>query len=101
MGSIKIKKMKHLIQAMLRWREQRLEWRRSTGAKPTPVDDVIEPWLELVTSETHNDLVLCCGASGCERSCGSSPPALQPSVCRTSVSMPSSPVLSAAKAPVL
>jgi hypothetical protein len=55
---VRLKKMKHLIQGLIRWRDSRVEWRQSTGAAPTPVDDVMLPQLELATSKKHNDLIL-------------------------------------------
>lgn len=55
---VKMKKMKHLVQAVLRWRDQRVEWTRSRGAKMTATDKVLVPHLELVASKKHNDLML-------------------------------------------
>jgi hypothetical protein len=59
-GHVKMKKMKHLVQAVLRWRDQRVEWQQSVGAKMTEIDDLLCPRLELVQSKTHNDLLLQC-----------------------------------------
>jgi len=55
---VKMKKMKHLVQAVLRWRDQRVEWTQSRGAKMTRADKVLIPHLELVASKKHNDLML-------------------------------------------
>jgi len=55
---VKMKKMKHLVQAVLRWRDQRVEWTRSRGTKMTSSDKVLIPQLELVASKKHNDLML-------------------------------------------
>jgi len=55
---VKMKKMKHLVQAVLRWRDQRVEWAQSRGAKMTAADKVLIPHLELVASKKHNDLML-------------------------------------------
>jgi hypothetical protein len=55
---VKMKKMKHLVQAVLRWRDQRVEWTRSRAAKMTTADKVLIPQLELVASKKHNDLML-------------------------------------------
>jgi len=55
---VRLKKMKHLITDLIRWRNCRVEWRQSTGAALTPVDDVMLPQLELATSKKHNDLIL-------------------------------------------
>jgi hypothetical protein len=55
---VKMKKMKHLVQAVLRWRNQRVEWTQSRAAKMTGVDKVLSPYLELVASKKHNDLML-------------------------------------------
>lgn len=55
---VKMKKMKHLVQAVLRWRDQRVEWTQAKGAKMTSADKVLIPHLELVASKKHNDLML-------------------------------------------
>lgn len=55
---VKMKKMKHLVQAVLRWRDQRFEWTQSRAAKMTSADKVLIPHLELVPSNKHNDLML-------------------------------------------
>jgi len=52
--------MKHLLQAGLRWREQRVAWQAEAGFKVGGVDDVLRPRLELRPSKTHNDLLLRC-----------------------------------------
>merc|ERR1740123_2953074 len=57
---VKLKKMKHLLQAVLRWREQRVAWQVETGFKAGCVDDVLHIRLELTPSKTHNDLLLRC-----------------------------------------
>mmetsp|Transcript_107752 Transcript_107752/g.285587 ORF Transcript_107752/g.285587 Transcript_107752/m.285587 type:complete len:470 (-) Transcript_107752:388-1797(-) len=57
---VRLKKLKHLLHAVLRWREQRQEWRQSQQAKKSAVDDALEPCLRLVASEKHNDLLLQC-----------------------------------------
>jgi hypothetical protein len=57
---VKLKKMKHLLQAVLQWRQQRVTWQAATGFKVGSVDEVLQPKLELIPSKTHNDLVLRC-----------------------------------------
>lgn len=57
---IKLKKMKHLLQAMLRWREQRITWQAEVGHRASAVDVALQPRLELVPSKKHNDLLLRC-----------------------------------------
>jgi hypothetical protein len=59
---LRLKKMKHLLHALLRWREQRQAWQRSTGLRLTAVDEALVPFLEVVPSAKHNDLVLRCCA---------------------------------------
>lgn len=54
---VRVKKMKHLLQALLRWREERASWRASAQVYH-PLDAVLEPQLELVASTKHNDLLL-------------------------------------------
>jgi len=56
----RFKKMKHLLHAVLRWREQRQAWQRAHNLKPTAVDEVLMPTLDLVPSKRHNDLLLRC-----------------------------------------
>jgi len=55
---VKMKKMKHLVQAVLRWRDQRVAWTESKTTKMTSADRVLIPQLELVASKKHNDLML-------------------------------------------
>merc|ERR1719362_2103003 len=57
---VKLKKMKHLLQAMLRWRDQRVAWREEVGSLAGSVDEVLRPRLELTPSKKHNDLLLRC-----------------------------------------
>ncbi|CAK0788438.1 unnamed protein product [Prorocentrum cordatum] len=56
----KSRKMKHLVQDVRRWRNERLAWREARGLRPTPVDEALAPCLELSPSDSHNDLVLRC-----------------------------------------
>jgi len=57
---VKLKKMKHLLQAVLRWREERVAWQAASGLKVSSVDEILRPRLELTPSKTHNDLLLRC-----------------------------------------
>lgn len=67
-STIKIKKMKHLLQALLRWRSLRMEWRAASSTAssarkaqgPGAVDAALEMELSVVPSKKHNDLLLCC-----------------------------------------
>jgi hypothetical protein len=52
---VRVKKMKHLLQAMLKWREHRLALGRHTE-----LDHALQPRLGLVPSKKHNDLLLRC-----------------------------------------
>jgi len=54
----KMKKMKHLVQWVLRWREQRIKWRQCHGGKFTAVDELMSRKLELIASTRHNDFIL-------------------------------------------
>jgi hypothetical protein len=57
----RLKKMKHLVRAVLRWRVQRLIWRRSeVHSDFSEIDEAVWMPLEIVQSKKHNDLVLCC-----------------------------------------
>lgn len=63
---IRLKKMKHLLQAVLKWGEQRRTWqqaRQLRGLGGTAVDVVLHQVLELVPSTKLNDLVLRCFTS--------------------------------------
>lgn len=60
---VRFKKMKHLLHAVLRWRDERQAWQRSRNGKHTAIDEVLIPNLELVPSKKHNDLMLCCSSS--------------------------------------
>lgn len=56
---VKIKKMKHLLTALLRWRLQRVEWaKEAKGHRSSEVDKAMELELQLVPSKRHNDLIL-------------------------------------------
>lgn len=57
-------KLKHLVQAVIRWRELRMMWRVATGSAPSIVDEALMPTLELVQSKQHSDLVLRCMPNG-------------------------------------
>lgn len=77
----KLKKMKHLMDQLPRWRTQRIAWRASVSEKALAVDDsqmfaartmrnsvdaAVEMRLECVPSKSHNDLLLrciCCDAA--------------------------------------
>lgn len=65
-SAIKLKKMKHLLQAILRWRTLRLDWRSSLpgsdkrSSSRSKLDMVVAMQLTLVPSKKHNDLLLCC-----------------------------------------
>lgn len=55
-SAVKLKKMKHLLQAVLRWRQQRLSWQAARHFGH--MDKALEKELELVPSKRHNDLLL-------------------------------------------
>lgn len=57
---VRVKKMKHLLQALLRWREDRMAWRYGASAGTSPLDAALELELEIVPSKKHNDLLLRC-----------------------------------------
>lgn len=65
----RLKKMKHLINAVICLRDARVEWQQSSGTPPTEVDDALVPSLSLAASAKHNDMILCClpAASGVPR----------------------------------
>jgi len=55
-SSIKTKKMKHLIQSILKWRNERVC--AQTNRKSSQIDEALFDELELVPSKKHNDLLL-------------------------------------------
>jgi len=57
---VRLKKLKHLLHAVLRWRDQRQAWRQSQQLKSSAVDDALAPCLVLAASDKHNDLLLTC-----------------------------------------
>lgn len=58
-GFIRLKKLKHLLQWLLKWRAERLAWRESHESRnATELDKILEPTLRLVPSEKYNDLLL-------------------------------------------
>merc|ERR1712070_1313606 len=61
---VRVKKMKHLLQALLRWREQRVAWKAQSQVGQSPLDAVLALELELVPSKKHNDLLLRCVQPG-------------------------------------
>lgn len=54
-----LKKMKHLVTAILRWRAEHLERRGESGPSQNAVDAALAVRLELVQSKKHNDWILC------------------------------------------
>lgn len=57
---VRLKKMKHLVQTLVQWREHRVSWRAASGNPPTLVDEAVIPRLEVIPSRRHNDLLLRC-----------------------------------------
>jgi hypothetical protein len=59
----RVKKMKHLVTAVLRWRDERVAQRRGRSpqaSRRAAIDDALAYRLELVPSTAHNDMVLRC-----------------------------------------
>lgn len=61
---VRLWKLKHLVQAVIRWRDLRVMWCMTTGSMPSIVDEALIPTLELVQSKQHSDLVLRCMPNG-------------------------------------
>merc|ERR1719181_371375 len=57
--------MKHLVQAVPRWRLERLTWRGNSGQKATQIDLALATSLVLLSPEGHNDLMLCVSEESC------------------------------------
>lgn len=62
--SVKLKKMKHLLSGLLRWRDQRMTWQGEAGIRPGAVGEAIRDRLELTKSNRYNDLLLVCVPAG-------------------------------------
>jgi hypothetical protein len=63
---VKLKKMKHLLQALFRWRADRVAARdpaRIPAAKLSSIDVAVKLQLEVAPSKSHNDLLLRCFGS--------------------------------------
>lgn len=58
----RFKKMRHMLYTVFKLREQRQSWRESSGQECSQVDRAIAPVLEIVPSQTHNDMLLRCTA---------------------------------------
>lgn len=58
--SVQLKKMKHLLSGVLRWRDQRMTWQAEAGIRPGAVEEAIRDRLELTRSNRYNDLLLVC-----------------------------------------
>lgn len=56
----RMKKMKHLVHAVLRWRDERVQWQLAADRRPTLVDKALMFDLELAASTSHNDMILRC-----------------------------------------
>jgi hypothetical protein len=57
---VRPRKMKHLVTALLRWREEYMETRGERKPRLCALDKALEARLELVPSSTRNDLILRC-----------------------------------------
>jgi hypothetical protein len=64
-GNVQMKKMKHLVTAVLRWRAQYVERRAAQPRRNALEAALTAAQLVLVPSKKHNDLVLRCLPSGC------------------------------------
>lgn len=56
----RMKKLRHMLQVIFKWREARQLWRQSCGLARSELDDAIAPELEIVPSQRHKDLLLRC-----------------------------------------
>lgn len=73
---VRVKKMKHLLQALMQWCEQ-----RSRLSQHSEIDEALKFQLELVPSKKHNDLLLrCVSPSSCNSSVTSTEPPLHSKV---------------------
>jgi hypothetical protein len=57
-ASVKTKKMKHLVHAVIEWRNH--YFRDHATSKASKLNDALELELQLRPSNKHNDLILCC-----------------------------------------
>lgn len=60
---VKLKRMEHVVEAVLRWRDERVELHRVSAAQCSKADEVFFPRLELAVPERGSDFVLRAAAS--------------------------------------
>jgi len=61
---VRLNKLKHLVHALLKWRDQRQAWQRSRQLEGGAMDRLLEPHLQLLASGPGSDLVLRCSPGG-------------------------------------
>mmetsp|Transcript_75007 Transcript_75007/g.243804 ORF Transcript_75007/g.243804 Transcript_75007/m.243804 type:complete len:230 (-) Transcript_75007:451-1140(-) len=74
---VRLNKLKHLVHALLKWRDQRQAWQRSRQLEGGAMDRLLEPHLQLLASGPGSDLVLRCfpgGASAAPAAAGAEAP---------------------------
>ncbi|CAE7242514.1 unnamed protein product [Symbiodinium sp. CCMP2456] len=85
---VHLRKMKHFLAELLKWRARRRELVLNKALPPSAIDEALGDQLMLVASQRHNDMVLCCPASPTvmpatpaaarpQASCASTPPKAQ------------------------
>jgi len=57
---VNVKKMKHLMTELIKWRARRRVLARTQGGHASAVDAALEVPIVLAVSQRHNDMVLCC-----------------------------------------
>jgi len=74
---VRVKKVKHLLENLLRWRKARISWKAQSGSQHSQVDEVLEVEIEVSPSKTHNDLIIRCVPSQAVMSLGCCPTDVQ------------------------
>eukprot|EP00439_Symbiodinium_sp_Y106_P032967 s2199_g3.t4 len=59
---VHLRKMKHFLAELLKWRARRRELVLNKALPPSAIDEALGDQLMLVASQRHNDMVLCCPA---------------------------------------
>lgn len=78
---VRVKSMQDLLQAVLKWREERLVWQADTGKWSKSVNEALQPRLVLVPSKAHNDIFLRCALSHPSGGAESAPCSMNPTRC--------------------
>lgn len=57
-------KLKHLVQAVIQWRELRVAWVAAAAADATALDEALIPTLDIIQSKQYSDILVRCRPNG-------------------------------------